>query len=315
MTPRKIVAILFFELAVFSSYAQVQAPGTAFRDCADCPEMVVLPPGEFVMGSTEGGSSRYRNYSIPTHEVAIAKPFAVGRTEITRGQYGMFMRESGHTMGKTFCWYWNERKMQSENYDSEVNWLNPGHVQQDDHPVVCVDWHDAKAYAAWLEKKTGKRYRLLTEAEWEYAARAGTATPRPWGDDASQACRFANVLDATAGKAVGGATGKVGSRRELHDCDDGFSYTAPVGRFQPNSFGLYDMIGNVSEWTEDCWNFSFKGAPVDGSAWLGGDCTLRAVRGGNWFSQPEYARSASRNRDGVDARDQLRGFRIARTLP
>jgi formylglycine-generating enzyme required for sulfatase activity len=266
------------------------------------------------MGSTVGGVVRDRT-AIPIHDVTISKPFAIGRTEITRAQYDVFMRESGHRMGTSFCWYWNQTKMQGENYDPHINWQNPGYAQQEDHPVVCVDWHDAKAYAAWLEKKTGKLYRLPTEAEWEYAARAGTDTSRPWGDEANEACRFANILDATAGKVIGGATGKVGARRELHNCDDGFAYTAPVGRFQPNRFGIYDMIGNASEWIEDCWNFSYAGAPADGSAWTSGDCTRRVIRGANWFSQPEFARSAVRSRGGMENRDQLLGFRIARALP
>jgi len=314
MGPRAFAAVLLLQIAVFPAYSQAPAPGAVFRDCPDCPEMVVVPAGEFVMGSSAGLSVRDRN-EAPAHKVTISRPFGIGRTEITRGQFKAFMRESGYRMATSNCWYWNEQKMQSENYDFGIDWQNPGYAQQDDHPVVCVNWHDAKAYVAWLEKTTGKDYRLPSEAEWEYAARAGSETSRPWGEASNEACRFANLLDATAGKRISGATGRFGSRRELHDCDDGFAYTAPAGRFQPNAFGIFDMVGNVSEWIEDCWNDSYGGAPIDGGAWLGGDCGRRVERGASWFSQPDFARSARRGRAGVENRDQLRGFRIARALP
>jgi len=313
MRSRSLLAILASQTIAGIAFGQALVPGTVFRDCPDCPEMIVVPSGEFVMGSPAGESGRNKNEG-PTRKVTISRPFSVGRTEVTRGQFMAFMREAGHTLIRSNCWYWNEQKMQAENYDFGLDWQNPGYRQRDDHPVVCVDWRDAKAYAAWLAKKTGKQYRLLTEAEWEYVVRAGGEASRPWGERASDACRFANLLDATAGQRVGGAKGRFGSRRELHDCDDGFAHTAPSGQFQPNAFGIFDMIGNASEWTEDCWNDSYVEAPVDGSAWLSGDCARRVERGASWFSQPDFARSARRNIAILENRDQLRGFRIACTL-
>jgi len=319
MGPRALAGLLLLQIAALPAYSQAPAPGVMFRDCADCPEMTVVPPGNFFMGSTllEGDpkGSGPKGRERPRHQVTIARPFAIGRTEVTRGQFGVFVRESGHSMTGNNCWYWNEKKMQGENYDFGIDWQNPGYAQQDDHPVVCVDWRDAKAYAAWLAKKTGNQYRLPSEAEWEYVARAGSETSRPWGEEPNDACGFANVLDFAAGQRVGGATGRVGSRRELHDCDDGHPYTAPVGRFKPNGFGIHDMIGNVSEWTEDCWHDSYEAAPADGSAWLGGDgCERRVVRGASWFSTPDFSRSARRFRVAIETRDHVRGFRIARTL-
>ena len=307
-------ACLISQTMAGAALAQGLAPGATFRDCPDCPEMIVVPAGEFEMGSPGSESGRNRNEG-PKHKVILAAPFAIGRTELTRGQFAAFVRESRYSMAGTNCWYWNEQKMQGENYQHDISWQNPGYAQQDDHPVVCVDWNNAKAYLAWLTKKSGKEYRLPTEAEWEYAARAGTETARPWGEGADGGCRFANLLDAAAGQRIGGAKGRVGARRELHDCDDGFAYTAPMGRLLPNGFGIHDMIGNVSEWTADCWNESYEGAPVEGSAWLSGDCARRVERGGNWFSQPDFTRSGRRGRVAAENRDQLRGFRVARSLP
>ena len=172
--------------------------------------------------------------------------------------------------------------------------------------MLCVSWNDARAYAQWLSRKTGKRYRLPTEAEWEYAARAGTTTSRYWGDDPAQACRYANVADQSRLQTWGFG--------QKHDCTDGHYFTAPAGGHAPNRFGLYDMIGNVWEWTEDCWNASYAGAPVDGSAWLAGDCAQRVERGGSWSTVPRFARSGARHKNSADYRDNLTGFRVGRNL-
>ena len=157
--------------------------------------------------------------------------------------------------------------------------------------MINVSWEDAQAYVAWLAKKTGKPHRLLSEAEWEYAARAGTTTRYPWGDEPGT------------------------NRANFRDSGSQWSeQTAPVGSFDPNKFGLYDMIGNVWEWVQDCWNESYKGAPADGRAWESGNCGLRVVRGGSWFNLPENARAAYRNRFAPGYRNSNSGFRVTRTL-
>jgi formylglycine-generating enzyme required for sulfatase activity len=242
------------------------SPGQTFKDCEDCPEMVVVPPGRFTMGSDKQATEQ------PLHEVVIIYPFAVGNYEVTHRQFAQFVRESGYDMGDS-CWQ------------------DPGSTLSDQHPVVCVSWNDAKAYAKWLTAKTGKPYRLLSEAEWEYAARAGTTTLRFWGDDERSACRYANVQWC------------------------GAKSTAQTGQFKPNAFGLYDMLGNVVEWVEDCWNASYDGAPVDGSPWVTGDCISRVGRGGAWVVEPHYTRSAYRGWIISNLRDVDLGFRVARKVP
>ena len=162
--------------------------------------------------------------------------------------------------------------------------------------MINVTWDDAQAYVSWLSQQTGARYRLLSEAEWEYVARAGSRTARYWGESELGQCRNANGEDPYV------------------SCSDGYLATAPVGSFAPNVFGLYDVIGNVYEWTQDCWNGSYAGAPTDGSAWQSGDCSGRVPRGGSWVSFPRNLRSASRGRARSVFREDFYGFRVARTF-
>ena len=277
-------------------------PGSVFRDCAECPEMVVVPAGSFRMGSPSGEAGREDDEG-PAHRVEISKPFAIGRFEVTRGEYARFVSETGHSSG-TACWIyeggeWEER--------TGRNWRSPGFAQADSHPAVCVDWKDARSYVAWLSRKTGEAYRLLSESEWEYAARAGTTSSRYWGNAPSSACRYANVYDRT---------GKDEHSFDWshHDCRDGHGHTSSAGVFDPNGFGLHDMLGNVWEWVADCWNESYAGAPADGSAWTSGDCSRRVLRGGSWVSGPWFVRSASRNWSSSGNRGDDLGFRVARTL-
>ena len=171
--------------------------------------------------------------------------------------------------------------------------------------MVCVNWHDAKAYAKWLSGKTGQDYRLLSESEWEYVARAGTETVRYWGHDWNneQGCTYANVADRENNVSV------------HFKCDDGFKFTAPVGHYQANGFGLYDVLGNVWEWGEDCWNDTYRNAPMDGSANTAGDCSHRVDRGGSWFDNPRNVRSAIRGRLDTGLRAGYLGFRVARSQP
>ncbi len=304
-----IAATFAASVHAVSAFAQ-NAPGTTFRDCAECPEMVVIPGGRFVMGAAPGEEERegvpepIRGWSQPRVDLTVDS-FMLGRYEVTRGEYAAFIAETGRPTGGN-CWYWDFAEGKAKNDEPGRNWRNPGFAQTGRHPVVCVDWNDAQAYVAWLGRKTGKAYRLPNEAEWEYAARAGTTTTRPWGNAAGGACDHANVWDESA-------KGTYSNAINLHPCSDGFVHTAPAGSFQPNRFGLYDMIGNAWEWTQDCWNQTLAGVPTNGAARLSGDCSRRVMRGGSWFSGPRSARPA--NRDGVDAgaRSSDLGFRVART--
>ncbi|MCX7170356.1 MAG: formylglycine-generating enzyme family protein [Proteobacteria bacterium] len=280
------------------------APGDAFKDCADCPEMVVVPAGNFSMGSPGDETGRFE-VEGPVHKVTLRRDFALGKTHVTRGQFALFVNATGHDAGNK-CYTFEDGKYLER---SGRSWRDPGFPQQDTHPAVCLNWSDARAYAEWLSKKTGKTYRLPSEAEWEYAARAGTGTARYWGDSPDQACGYANVMDSTGKASVPGVTW------EVHDCSDGHAYTSPAASFKPNSFGLYDMIGNAWEWTEDCWNDNYNGAPVDGSAWTKGFCLQRVLRGGSLYYTPRYARSATRYRFISTFRNYIYGFRLARTLP
>ncbi len=242
--------------------------GTVFRDAADLPEMVVIPAGRFLMGSPQGEAGR-SGAEGPQHEVTIARPFAVGRYAVTFDQWDACVAAGG-------C----------KQKPGDKGW---GRGRR---PVINVSWEDAQAYVAWLMKKTGKGYRLLSEAEWEYAARAGGTTAYPWGQEPGT------------------------NRANFNDSGSQWSgkQTAPVGSFAPNAFGLYDMIGNVWEWTQDCWNESYAGAPADGSPWLKGECGRRVVRGGSWNYTPVIARAAFRNWVVPGSRNYYQGFRLARTL-
>jgi len=190
----------------------------------------------------------------------------------------------------------------------QASFRQPGFEITGSHPVVCISWHDAQAYVAWLSAKTGHVYRLPTEAEWEYAARAGTTTARYASDDPAEFCRYTNVADLDYGEQHPGDSGA------NLPCRDGHVFTSPVGSFPPNQFGLYDMLGNVMDWNEDCWNVNYNGAPTDGTAWQSGDCGRRVVRGGSWDADLSGVRSANRRGPPTSYRNTTLGFRVARTL-
>ena len=257
-------AMIGVSLGGASAFAQAAShePGEVFRDCPDCEELVVAPPGEFDMGSADKPAEG------PVHHVAIAKAFAIGRREVTFAEWDQCVAAAG-------CKY----------NPSDQGW------GRGDRPVINVSWDDAQEFIAWLSKKTGFSYRLPSEAEWEYAARAGTSTPYWWGKDVG----------------VG--------RAKCEDCGgDATRQTVPVGSFRPNAFGLYDTAGNAAEWVQDCWNASYRGAPRDGAAWTTGDCTLRVLRGGSFANKANYLRSAARFRYDEDVRYYANGFRVARDL-
>jgi formylglycine-generating enzyme required for sulfatase activity len=279
--------------------------GKSFRDCANCPEMVVVPVASFVMGSSKESESRGDDEG-PQHQVTISKPFAVGKFEVTRAQFETFVRETGYPSGNR-CWT-NENGKFAER--SERSYRNPGFSQADSHPVVCVNKEDAMSYVKWLNSKiTGTTYRLLSEAEWEFVARATTKTPYFFGDDQSELCANGNGLDETAKKTF--------PNLPMAPCSDGYVFTSPVGSFSANRFGLHDVHGNAWEWAADCWHETYAGAPNDGSAWMGadgGECTKHVLRGGSWDNDPRDLRSAVRNWLNAGSRYNSFGFRVARSL-
>ena len=244
--------------------------GDSFKECNNCPDMVVVPAGSFMMGSPAGQGDDGEH---PQHNVIIPKRFAVSKYELTFAEWDACAFQGGCNA-----------------HIIDRGW---GRGRQ---PVINVSWDEAKEYLAWLSKITGKTYRLLSEAEYEYAARAGTQTSYPWGDDIK--------LNGTPMANCEGCGSKWDDKQ-----------TAPVGSFAPNGFGLFDTVGNVWEWVEDCSHENYDGAPADGSAWMTGDCTARVVRGGAWFLSPPFlVRSAARLRNPAGDRYDMIDFRVGRKL-
>jgi len=270
------------------------------RDCEACPEMVLLSGGSFIMGTPAAEPERDDDEG-PQRSVTV-QPYALGKFEVTRGEFAAFVKATGHVAGNT-CYVLDGGGKFAETRGR--SWRNPGFQQTDRHPVVCVGREDARAYADWLSAKTGRLYRLPSEAEWEYAARAGTETARPWGNDQNLACLHANVADRNTRKRFPGWT--------IHRCDDRTFFTASAGQFRSSAWGIHDLMGNVWEWTEDCANDSYEGAPTDGRPWVGGDCTRRVLRGGSWYSHPADVRAGYRDKEFATTRSSNAGFRVARS--
>jgi formylglycine-generating enzyme required for sulfatase activity len=310
---------MFALMAALANEPAAQKPaagksGNVFRDCPDCPEMVVIPDGSFTMGSsaseetwaaTHGWDAEQhkiplRDFALavadeaPQHKVSL-RSFALGKYDVTRREYAAFVSETGYRSDGG-C-YDNGGPPSPKR--AGASWKNPGFKQTDNDPVICVSWDDAEAYVSWLNRKlqpSGSAsgdgpYRLPTESEWEYAARAGTTTRFWWGDDESTAAAHAWY--------------KENSRGQTH----------PVGLKPANRFGLYDMAGNVWQWTQDCYAESYAAAPNNGTAAEMGNQCLRVDRGGSWHYATWLLRSATRERNPADYRDQVMGFRVARTLP
>ena len=271
--------------------------GTVIRDCPTCPAMTVLPAGRFKQGSDTVASGAAA-FEKPVHWVRIGHPFAMSTNLVTVGEFQQFIAATGADMQGCDI-YDGEWK-----HSATSSWANPGFPQTAKHPVTCASWNDAELYARWLSTTTGHRYRLPSASEWEFAARAGGGAVVPWGADAAGACADANVADKSAAHRYPGWA--------AFACDDGYVYTAPVGSFKVNSFGLSDMLGNVLQWTEDCWHADYTGAPIDGSPRRDGDCTQRELRGGSWFSTPAYVRADYRNRFAADYRTSSVGIRLIR---
>ena len=300
-----LLLALILGLTIDSSQADEPAPPTTFRDCDQCPEMVVAPPGKFVMGSEGEVDGRPMG---PPHEVRIAQPFAMGKTEVTNQQYLDFVTATGYEMAPG-C----RGRIDGEwAMDPQAHWtdLRLGQASDPQHPVACVSWLDARAYLAWLSEISGQPYRLPSESEWEYAARAGSSVDYPWGDDPHEGCANANMYDLSADAVHDFGWG-------LINCDDGYPTLAPVGQFQPNRFGLHDVTGNLWEWVEDCYEVLYPDdIPTDGSAYglPPGQCEYRSVRGGSWITNPEWQRLPFRGRDPETVRYSFFGFRVARSL-
>jgi formylglycine-generating enzyme required for sulfatase activity len=279
--------------------------------------MVVIHSGKFTMGSPRNEPERFR-FEGPRSRVKVAS-FAIGETEVTRGQYADFVEETRRQPPAQGCFTFGFSNILDDKVvDPQASWRNPGFEQTDEHPATCVSWQDAKDYAAWLSSKTGRPYRLPSEAEWEYAARAGSTTIFSWGSDENQACRYANVGDPSLLRALPKLRETVESLLRAGDaaarivqCEDGSPFTSAVGRHQPNPFGLYDMIGNVWEYVEDCWSESL---PESGLAHVETPCEFHRARGGSWDDSPRELRSARRSRVKPDVRRNDGGFRLARDL-
>jgi formylglycine-generating enzyme required for sulfatase activity len=291
-----------------SRIAPRSKPGALWRDAipglsADtCPEMVTIPPGTFLMGSpaTEERWQGYDGREEPQHEVRIEYSFGLGRFAVTVDEFAAFVGDSGHDMGAS-AYIWTDKGPVDA---LGKGWRDPGFSQTGRDPVCSVSWHDAQAYVAWLNGKLGfegraDAYRLPSEAEWEYACRAGTTTPFSFG--ATISTKQANF---DGGETYG--AGKPGEHRQK---------TMPVGSFQANAFGLYDMHGNIWDWCEDSFHENYDNAPNDGSAWtVGGDPSRRVLRGGSWYDNPQSVRSAHRSRTILAGRNHVLGLRLARTL-
>jgi len=297
-------------LGTSAQAADDKTAGRVFKDCPTCPEMVVVPPGNFTMGSDvinemRAGEARPEG---PARAVKIGYSFAAGKNEITNGQYRAFIKATGITPSRDCSVGMNQEVFEQVDFEGPLFGKKPA----DNEPVVCVSWNEAKLYAAWLSGVTGKRYRLLTEAEWEYAARAGSKAKWPWGDNDLDACKYENTfdLDTMAGMPAGSKV-----NWEAVKCKDGHARIAPVGSYQANAFGLNDMLGNVWEWTEDCSLKLYADKPVDGSAFqVPGVCERRAVRGGSWYTRQDRHRVSFRGRDPATDQAHHFGFRIARDL-
>lgn len=304
------VLAAWLALAVSDRAAAAPKPAT-FRDCADCPEMVAIPGGAFLMGSPETEPGRAPEEG-PQRRVTIQK-LAVGKFDVTRGQWAAFAAATTRPTVGGCAW----ANATGHRPDPEASWRHVDFPQGDDHPVVCVTFQDAQDYVAWLTKRTGHRYRLLSEAEWEYAARAGSTSAWFWGAEADHAHANYGAEGCCSGLATGA---------------DKWVQTSPVGAFPANAFGLHDMSGDVMSWVQDCMH-DYGDAAADGAAYerpgaiAAGDlagkdaCAYRMLRGGDWGNPPAMIRSAARNYAPAPGstiavyKSGGLGFRVARSLP
>jgi len=306
---RSLIIVCIGMLVTFTKVIGQQID-SSFQDCDVCPKMVTIPPGSVYIGSYEDEIGRRKAERLRA-TATINYSYALGQTEVTLEQYRMFVEETQHQSEKAEykgkilagCNYYDGK---SYGYVAGHNWQNPGYPQREDAPVVCVSWSDAQAYADWLTVKTGRKYRIPSTVEFEYASRAGASTPWYWGTDPTVACEYANIGDRSFAHQF--------PSRPSFPCDDGYVFTSSVGKFKANDYGLYDMVGNAWEWTNNCFHEDLTDAPKDGSSWEedgNGDCTFRTPKGGSWISGISWSRSAVRSRDGAHYRSFMLGFRVA----
>jgi formylglycine-generating enzyme required for sulfatase activity len=288
----------------------VSVPLFAANKALILPAMATIKGGDFAMGSTANPKNPDYPTSEPVHTVGI-RTFRLSKYETTVGQFRQFVDATGYKMDGD-CWKFATNDWGMEG--GKAGWNAPVNAPSDYHPVMCVSWDDAHAYLQWLSKETGRAFRLPSEAEWEYAARAGSTTRYPFGDDPTALCKHANVYDRSGKVAITPLTGK---KREEIACDDQAGLTTVVGMYQANPYGLFDMLGNVGELVEDCQHLSYDGAPNNGAAWTS-NCALfhdsRMVihRGGNYNNGPVGASPTYRAHAGTDNRSSVgEGFRIA----
>jgi formylglycine-generating enzyme required for sulfatase activity len=297
---------------LYASYKPGQVFSDRFVDLpGHTPAMVVVPTGSFRMGAPDGEED-HSDAETPMHQVALDKGFAMARAEVTVGQFREFVRASGYQPDSVRLGgasVYDERSGVLRD-DSHATWQDDyaGRPASDDLPVVNVSWRDARAYAAWLGERTGKRYRLPSEAEFEYALRGGTQTRFWWGGQAPT--RRVENLTGSGDRSPSGRRWS----NAFPNYRDGYWGPAPGASFVANPFGLYDIDGNVSEWVADCWHDNYVRAPVDGSAWLNPGCSVHVVRGGSWGSSPDQVRSAYRQGADGSVRSGRVGFRVVREL-
>jgi sulfatase modifying factor 1 len=278
--------------------------GSTFKDCADCPEMVALPAGEFMMGSPKDERGRQASEGLP-RRVVIPRRIAIGRFEVTVDQFSTFAGETGMTAGNACQMIVRLDGGHAHWGPPEASFREPGFEVGGSQPVVCISWHEAQAYVAWLSRRTGKRYRLPTEAEWEYAARAGTSTMYSFGDDETALCAYARFADLSSSFEW---RGTCRSDTVAHS-------PLPVGSLKPNQWGIFDMHGNAWEWVEDCWTPNPSDMPTDGSAFSRpGNCEVGVMRGGSWAAPYTKLRSATRWPTRATSHYYHLGFRVALSL-
>lgn len=302
-------------VAILTIFLSVGAPAVAqtvetFRDCPQCPDMVVVPAGQFVMGSPSSEEER-SSLEGPQHGRLFAKPFAVGKFHVTVAQFAAFQLATGYETGAS-CWTLEGGEIREREGRS---WKNPGFPQEATHPAVCLSWLDAQAYMNWLSEKTGKKYRVLTEAEYEYSARGGSTSKYYFGDDVAEFCRYGNGGDLDTKEGLSSWAGE----KSHVPCRDGYIYTSPVGTFLPNAFGLHDMHGNAWTWIDECSNSGYRhaasDAAPDATLYQLSTCASRNMRGGAWDSPKGLLRSAARlHHARPDYRGATTGLRVARSL-
>lgn len=300
-----VVVVLFCGAGVYFYWpyligARAPEVGKIFSDCSGCPSMIVVPAGRFSMGLTDENAP---DWARPVHEVLIKAPFAIGRSEVTNQQFVDFLNDTIPSYDTR--WIATDKTDPSSHV---LTRLRKFVVQEgfEMHPAVNVSWLGATAYVQWLSNKTSRKYRLPSESEWEYSARAGTETKFYSGQDTKGLCEIGNVPDMTRLRNYKNAS--------VYQCDDGYAATAPIGKFKPNAFGLYDTLGNAWEWVQDCWHRNYEGAPEDGSTWIeGGECQSRVLRG-NGFASFFWAGVSARAVERMYRISDVNGFRIVRDL-